>query len=782
MRFHDPTRCPDCGATLPDPPVRCSACDLPLTGQTAAQLAATLRYADQLLTQLRRPAPLVATPYPAPATGPEPAASRGPRATSVPAILLGLGALCLLVAALVFLAVAWTWLGIGGRTVVLLALTATAAGGSLALGARGLRVAGESLAVVALGLVLLDTAGAGRAGWLGTHVDGVPPAVYGGVLALAALALLAHPLRLVAPQAAIVLGVGAVVADLVTGDHPQVVLTLGVVVFAALAGLGGALRAPVLAALALVGGATTWATLLGIGLLDAAADLSLRGLWVEGGATGLLVAAALLALPTPFLRPPLLRHGLLTGAATVLTAVALLPAIDEDPTFALIALGVASLAWSATSATLPRRLAGVTLPTTLLLTLPMLGTALTLGGAALERVGSVGAPFTRAADVRFTGSVTDPHPLLLLGAAAILAAALRAVLPPALRLRALPWTAAPVAFAALGTAVLYGAPLAAGVAGLALLGAVVVLLADDPLPVTVGAATLALAVLVALPSAALTAAAAVALAGAAGLLTRRASYVSRVLGGSLLPLATATTVWAGGEVAGLEASYRSLVAVGLVGAFALARPKPELEAAAAVAAIAVAGGGVQSAGGLAIHLTLAGALVTASALIHRDRRPLGWVGGLLLAAATWVRLGEIGVTAPEAYTMPTALALVAVGLHRVLGSDRGTGALLPGLALATVPTLTWALADPISARAVVLGAGCLALVLLGARLRWSAPLLVGAVVGGVLVLREAAPYLAETPQWVLIGTAGLVLTGVGVTWERRVVELRRAGSYVGRLR
>jgi acyl dehydratase len=222
----------------------------------------------------------------------------------------------------------------------------------------------------------------------------------------------------------------------------------------------------------------------------------------------------------------------------------------------------------------------------------------------------------------------------------------------------------------------------------------------------------------------------------------------------------------------------------LVAALALPRPRPEIEVAAALAAVAAAGSGVDGLTSLAVHLTLAGALVTTSALLHRDRRLLAWPGGLLLAAATWVRLAQLGVEAPEAYTLPTAAALVLVGLHR-LTRDRTAATsttLLPGLLLATVPSLAWALAEPLTLRAGLLGGGCLALVLLGSRMRWSAPLLVGGVVGVALVLREAAPYLAETPQWVLIGSAGALLTAVGVTWERRVVELRRAGTYVGRLR
>ena len=67
---------------------------------------------------------------------------RGCRGASVPKILLTLGALCLLVAAVTFLAVAWSWLGVGGRTVVLLVLTGVALGGGRAFAGRGLRMAG----------------------------------------------------------------------------------------------------------------------------------------------------------------------------------------------------------------------------------------------------------------------------------------------------------------------------------------------------------------------------------------------------------------------------------------------------------------------------------------------------------------------------------------------------------------------------------------------------------------------------------------------------------------
>ena len=119
----------------------------------------------------------------------------------------------------------------------------------------------------------------------------------------------------------------------------------------------------------------------------------------------------------------------------------------------------------------------------------------------------------------------------------------------------------------------------------------------------------------------------------------------------------------------------------------------------------------------------------------------------------------MGVHAPEAYTLPTAVVLVLVGFHRLQpGPGRPTmTALLPGLVLATVPSLLWVLVDPVSTRAALLGLACLVLLLGGAALRWTAPVVVGGLVGGVLVLRELAPYAAETPQWVLIGAAGTLL-------------------------
>ena len=274
---------------------------------------------------------------------------------------------------------------------------------------------------------------------------------------------------------------------------------------------------------------------------------------------------------------------------------------------------------------------------------------------------------------------------------------------------------------------------------------------------------------------------------AAYVLARRSGDAAMVAG-LVLAASLAAFLWTGGHVLAVPYDHVSLVVLLVLGALALALPRLEIEVVSAAAVVVGTVGGIPAADdpsvSLAVHLTLAGALVTTSALVHRDHRPVAWLGGLLLAAATWVRLYDVGVHAPEAYTLPTALALVAVGVHRLqrdFDADTTT-TLLPGLALATVPSLLWALVDPLSTRAVLLGLGCLVLLVGGAALRWSAPVVVGGLVGAALVLRELAPYAAQTPQWVLIGAAGTVLIGTGITWEARLRDLRQAAGYLGRLR
>jgi hypothetical protein len=818
MPYADPTRCPDCRAALPTEPTACPGCDLPLQDPLAASLFRTLQTADEILVRLRATAPVAVTPGPAAAAssiGPEtwtpdayptstadPTAASPPHglsAASIPKILLGLGALCLLVAAVIFLAVAWSWLGVGGRTAVLVGLTLVTGALGTRLGARGLRVAAESLTAVALGLLALDVTGADNAGWLGDLTDSGLACVIGGVLLLAALALMLAPAGLVVPQVVSALGLAVLVVG-ASGQtaHDQVVAALAVLAFAGLAVVGRRLRVAVLPWLAAAGGAVWWASLALDGFAASLAHPTLTGLWVDGHGWALLASAALLLVPAAFLHQhPQVVAACGAGAALITTVAVALPGLDEGATrLTLVSLG-ALVVWAASAAVTPTRWALVPAAPLGLATVPVSVVSAALLLEAVARVGRVAEPFTRDAVVPLPAHEPFVHPALLVPSLLGLLLAFVALRPgPAPDVRVLARVAAAtLGLGALGTLALAPVPLWTVVALISALGAVAVVGglrrsdAGGTLVAGTGTVLLLLAVLAALPSAVLTTLALAVLVVAAVAVERAGRFpFAHVLAGGLLPAASAALLWAVAEVAGVDEAYRAAPILLVVGLIAILLRRIEVETSAAAAAVAAALPAIEAATdvatSLALHLTLAGALVAASALITPSRRPLGWLGGLLLAAATWVRLADLGVQAPEAYTLPSAVALLLVGLwrlHRDPAASTGL-ALTPGLVLATVPSLLWTMVDPISTRAVLLGAGCLALVLVGVRLRWSSPLVVGSVVGGLLVLRELAPYAVATPQWVLIGAAGTLLTVVGVTWERRLRDLQLGLAYLGRLR
>lgn len=799
-RYSDPFVCPDCSAPLPLQVTTCPGCGLRLNVPLASELLQTLRTADDLLARLRAESTDSAySPFPAfsaePTEPTEPTEPHGVSALSVPKILLGLGALCLLVAAVIFLAVAWSWLGIGGRTAVLVALTLVGGGLGVWLGRRGLRVAAEALTTVGLGLLALDVVGADNAGWLGSLDDAGLTCAVGGTVLVVALAL-TQVTRLGAPQvlavlALSVLGLGAMSAS----GHVTttiVAVVLGHLVLAAAARLGSLRLGLVLAVL---GAAWWWVALVAVGLDDAAGHPSLHGLWAEGYGAGLLAASLLLLVPVPVVRRDAdTTRMLVAGSASLLTLAACLPAIDEGATVLATVALVALVGWTVGSLALPQAWRPVARVPMLLAALPVLAVTAGLVVQATGNVLGEDDPFTRGGGLRLGEPDTLAAPaLLVLGTCGLLLAAISLTpRPTAVRPQA---PAGVLLAAAIATLALFPVPLALVTAALLLLGTGLVADGwrhDDryaQAQALVGVGLGVVAVAASLPSDVLTSSAAAVLVAMTAIVAWRGSTGDlRAIGRVLLPATLAGLVWSVASVADAEQVQHGVPALLAVGVLAILVPRVELELSAALAGIAASLGALAGADdlsvALAVHLTVAGVLVSASALVHPERRGLGWAGGLLLAAATWVRLADLGVTAPEAYTLPSAVALLLVGLHRLWRDPRASTAeaLTPGLVLATVPSLLWVLADPLTWRAVLLGAGCLLLVLAGTWLRWNVPLLVGATVGTLVVLRELAPYAAQTPQWVLIGAAGTLLTVVGITWERRLRDLHTASAYLARLR
>ena len=791
--------CPDCGTVLEGRRPTCERCGLPLRHPLADELLATLRHADVLLLELR------AAAAPTPALRPLPAPSQGARTgrlgqASVPRLLLSLGAACLLVAAVVFLAVAWSWLGVGGRTAVLVTLTVAAGAAATLLARRGLVAAAEALSAVALGLLVLDVLGAGQSGWAppaGTAASGVVVgvALVVGALGLAGLHLGGAGTRPVVPQVVPAVGLlvtGASAATAVAGDGPVGVWVAALLAAGLLVLLGTRASLPVLRTSAGAAGALAWGAAALVALADGLDDMSLLGLYAHGGAWWLVAVSGLALLP--LLDRRVRTHALavvpMALSVGVLTLTVLLPVLDEGPDPVLAACAGAVVLGSLVS--LAVRVRPVLARAVVAVAVAFAGPVVVATGVLVVAAGrgllTVAPAYDAAAGVRVSvvGQPWDPR--LLVPAVAALGLLVLVLVPRDRWQRALPVLGGAVAASGLGTAALLGAPLGVVVLPLALAASVLVVAAhSDGRRVTGLTAGLAAAAL-ALPSAVLAAIALGVLTVALAARTARHAARSKMLEAAL-PVALAAWVWSVGELAGLEQAWRSAVVLLALGAVALLLDRGPVDAAAVLlapwASVAAVLGAQDASVVGAVQLTIGGALLVLRALTSPRRRHAAWAGGLLLAAATWVRLGDLGVAAPEAYTLPSAVVLLLVGLHGLRRTPALTTvrALLPGLVLGILPSLLWVLAgDPVSWRALSLGSSCFLLVLAGAWRGWQAPLVVGSAAGGLLVLRELAPYAAATPQWVLLGVAGLVLTLVGISWERRLRDLRVAGGYLARLR
>ncbi|MFB7943184.1 SCO7613 C-terminal domain-containing membrane protein, partial [Streptomyces sp. NPDC056049] len=191
---------------------------------------------------------------------------------------------------------------------------------------------------------------------------------------------------------------------------------------------------------------------------------------------------------------------------------------------------------------------------------------------------------------------------------------------------------------------------------------------------------------------------------------------------------------------------------------------------------------------LAAALAAAGLVAAGTALRPERRRAASWAAGALFLGAAWVRLAVWGVTVPEAYTLPVTVPALVVGLLRRRRDPAVSSwvAYGPGLAATLLPSLAAVWAAPSGARPLLLGAGALAVTLLGARFRLQAPLLLGGTVLALVGLHELAPYavrlVGALPRWLPPAAAGLLLLAVGATYERRLREARRLRERLARMR
>jgi hypothetical protein len=267
----------------------------------------------------------------------------------------------------------------------------------------------------------------------------------------------------------------------------------------------------------------------------------------------------------------------------------------------------------------------------------------------------------------------------------------------------------------------------------------------------------------------------------------------RVSAGVAAALGTLTGGWAlvaWGLVMESDTEARTLALAayaGLVGVLAapLARhgsTRLALESAAGVLAVVAAGYSLDPEV-TAMALTIVGTAICVIAVTTRDRTLFGWVGAVVLGCTTVIRIVE-DVQAPELYTLPAAVLLVAAGAWR-LRTDREVSSftmLGSGLTLALLPSLLLTLDEPVSVRGALIGAAGVLVLAAGVQQRLAAPFVLGAVTTGILAVRHLEPVADAVPRWITLGGVGLVLLVVGITWEARRRNLEDAHRYLTALR
>ncbi len=829
-RLVDTTICPDCRGTL-DAEATCTVCGLRVQGPLAGQLWNTMVAADALIERLRRwpvtaPAtagvssreaearPLPSYPTPAARVAGPPAGPRRMPSASVPVVLLSLGALCLLVAAIVFVAVTWSVLGLTGRTLVLLGFTGILAATAVALTRKSLRGAAETFWLVVAGMLTVDLLAAESAG-----LAGLDALSWRGTSAMVGTALLAMGLlvgvwartqpvgRLYGVEVVAVIG-GLVLCTTNAwfAENPAIGTTTAIPLLAVSFVLLRE-RLPV-AAYGLGGlGAASWLVLVDIGW-DRALELAGFGeWWADFRGWPLLVAALIGAVVVHAPGVPERARAVVSGMALVpLVVLANAPASAGLPTRDVLVASATLVVLGLVTAFAPKVWA-------------LGSSALTALGIALLGLWLTVGPWNVLSTLDIDGRTDLGTSLLaqddnaaswsaIVAAVAIVAAAvclLRQV-PVAVRTTSaqVVGTVAP-AVLALGALVLVlelEPPLWAGVLSAALATAVaggaswwsrdrlVASIAGSAATTYLALVTLYAAGAAHLLTALTTTALFLVLALVAALRDRAGAVVSAGVAVVLAALAGAWALVAWGLVMGADAEARTLalaVYAGLAGVAAspLTRrtsTRVALEAAAVLLAV-VAVGLSEDERVVAMALTIVGSAICLVAVTARDRDLLGWVGALVLGAATVIR-SDADVQAPELYTLPAAALLIAFGAWRLFREPETSSfrMLGSGLTLALLPSLLLALDEPVSLRGALIGAAGVLVLAAGVQQRLAAPLVLGAATTAILAVRHLQPIADAVPRWISLGGVGLVLLVVGVTWEARRRNALTAQRYLAALR
>ena len=795
MRFADPSVCPDCRAPIDG--LRCAHCGLDLQDPQVRELWQTLLRADQLLAGAvaRRDA---ATPPPAPTQRPP----RRDRSWSVGTVLLAVGAIGLITAAIIFVSRSWDSLGLAGKALVLAAATAAVMAAAGWVTRRPLRSSAEALWAVGLALVALDVVGSRSEGLfnLDEASGGWVAAVAGAALAMigAAVVRWARPhvgADLVSPAVAAIgaMAVGSVGAAAIGDARAFWHVFVGLVVAGV---LGLVLRfsgSVVIAIGSRVVVALWYVAAAGFAVVEAVDHPSVADL--SGDLHGLPLLVVSVAAVVVALAVPPLRAVMTAVAVNGLGLLVVIPAADAGGddggwlAVAGVAVVLAVVGGRGTTAWFTGTRWGATLPAAGLVGLLIwwVAAVLEVCSRAVDDVGGFSAAQRVQTSARELGVATT-----IACAAAIVVVAWvisRWPGPSWLRAAGLPAVVATGAISITGIATSARSPWWVLAAVLVLLAAATAALAHRT------GARLLMIVAAAAGVAALASSSAVpTVMTATWVLLGLGCLTVAVLSGAPLErqvtAVLAVPLIAVGVGTGVDAAdtpwaavVLSALVVAAVGLFAALRAPAEVRRSlevGAAAALLVAAGCADSIALAAACWAVVGTVLAAIAMVAADRR---WYVGPAMAAfvvAYVLLVIDTGFSFVEAYTLPPAAAALAAGvvLLRRRPVTSSWVALGPGLSLALLPSLPQALAEPTGLRALVLGLGAVLVLAAGLRRGRQAPFLLGAGVAVLVVLFNIGPYANAAPRVVVISIVSALLVGVGITWEDRVRDGRRMLAFV----
>ncbi len=825
MRFADPQACPDCRGVIAGQP-QCPHCHLDLTSHEVRLLWQTLLKADELLAvavQRRgshQPAAEAAVQAPSPPSDAAqpyvsyPAPLQHPpekeRSWSVGTILLVLGAFGLIVAGLIFVTRSWEDFGLAGKTMVLLGVSAVMGALGVWVTKRPLRASAEAVWAVFLALLTLDFFAARGVGLAGLDALEIEWAwVVWGVIALAlgiAIAVWSRKhvqVDLIAPAIAggFAITIAGIGAGAVSEDWDfawRAIVALVAAGLLALATRPAGQKPMTLVARIVFAGFFAAAYVAAFVEL---VDNPTLGEMFQGGHGYPMLIMAIASLVVAGLVVPL-RMAAVALAVVAVCALVITPSADAwEPegvwlSVAALAVTLAIGASRGTSNWARGARAGA---------VPVVGglLALHLGflGDVLETLDPIFEdPWSKSWDTRLDVTSVEnfaiwPVPIVL---AAFLVAVWFVSRWPELdgfRPHATTVVAAAVALAAVDATVAARLPVWAAAVLLVVVAAGLLVVQRrgratyaGPAAAVVVAAASALAAASHGVSAAAWIAGALILVGLAladghGLL--RQVYAAFAVALGLAGLAAVV------ELLDLDRSAIPLaVLVGSIAIMAVAGlrlvghvTRLPIEGAAALVgfvALCVPGSSTE----LAVRWTVAGVALLALAAGLKDRRWYIWPGAGALVVAYILLIVDSGFSFVEAYTLPLGAVALAAGVYAARRKpDINTWSVLgPGLAIAMLPSVPQALADPTELRALLLGLGAVVALLAGIKLGWQAPFLSGAFIATLLVLFNIGPYANAAPRVVVIAAVSAILLAVGITWEDRVRDGRKLVGYVRSMR